>query len=103
MIATEEEFLVRHGARYSFGDCGAHSRGLNQRSRSGAKATLKLLADQDTQLFARRESLREIYRDKVSSGEIVPPTRRQKLEKVAGGHPDRPDVQAARRLLGMTQ
>jgi hypothetical protein len=39
------------------------------------------------------------YQAALARGEVREPTRRERLEAAAKGHPDNPSVQAARRLL----
>ena len=49
--------------------------------------------------IAERDGLRVEYDALLQSGEIVLLSRRERLEQIASGHPDRADTQAAKRLL----
>ena len=47
----------------------------------------------------KRDRLRAEYRLLVQRGLYRAPTRIERLQAIAGGHPDNPSVQAARRLI----
>jgi hypothetical protein len=47
----------------------------------------------------KRIELRKEYTKRLAGGEIRKPTRLERLTGIASGHPDRKDVQAAKRLL----
>jgi hypothetical protein len=53
----------------------------------------------DCKWQALRDRLRAEYAAEVAAGRIRPPTRRERLERTAAGHPDNPSTHAARRLL----
>lgn len=98
-VMDEEEYLSVNGAsRQGFGDSALH------KNRGGAsdKTWTKIIdaqAQKDRELMALREKLRVEYAEKVSKGEIRPPSRYEKLISTAKGNPDREDVRAARRIL----
>lgn len=72
--------------------------GGNQSSTTHEQA-LKREASRVAEADQQRDERRREYQDKVQAGELRPPTRRERLEQTASGHPDNPSVQAARRLL----
>jgi len=96
---TFEEFAGINGASaQGFGDAGNHRRGERHSDKTWNR-TLAVQRARDEELYLRRAELRKEYTAKVMSGEIVPPTRRERLIAIAGGHPDNLAVQAARRLV----
>lgn len=47
----------------------------------------------------KRDELTEVYHDKVKNGDFRPPTRIERLQKIANGHDDLECTKAAKRLL----
>lgn len=96
---TFEAYASANGAsRQDVGDAGLHK----TQTRISAKVWARKVAAQsakDALWMERRAVLRVEYAAKVAAGELREPTHRERLEEAAAGHPDRPDVQAARRLL----
>ena len=102
LIMTEEEYLAANGAGFMDGAEPALHRtpgGFPARGNNSRRAHLDRVQDAMKHNNTRREQLRAEYAAKVQSGEIVPPSRAQRLERIAAGHPDNPSTQAARRLL----
>lgn len=99
VVCTEEQYLARHGVgRDRIGDAGLHK----THTRFSKKQWDKKLQHQseiDTEVIKKRDALREQYRQKVAAGELRPPTRIERLQSIAAGHPDNEAVQAARRIL----
>lgn len=94
-----ETYAARQGAsRLSFGDPALHGSAQSV-ARSTWRRFAKTQAERDAQLQARRDQLRAEYQQAVARGEIKPPSRIAQFRQVASGHPDRADVQAARRIL----
>lgn len=99
IIIDEEEYLSVNGAsRQGIGDPALHkNRGSNSEV-TWAKL-VQAQADRDMQLIKRRDELRKEYWLKVENGELRPPTRIERLQKIASGNPDNASVSAAIRLL----
>lgn len=97
-VATFEEFASRRDAGRMYGsDVALHRMpGQNETQR---KNNLALNQARITENLTRRAQLEQEYNVLVSQGKIRPPTRIEQLQKTATGHPDNPQVQAARRLL----
>lgn len=96
---TFEEFAARNGASaQGFGDAGNHRRGERHSDKTWARV-LQVQHDKDAELYSKRAELRKLYTAKVIAGEIVPPTNRERIIAIAGGHPDLPSTQAARRIV----
>ena len=95
----EDEYLASKGVSSttphfaSFASPAGHLSG--RAKRAGSKHHAQLLADWQEE--ANR--LRTEYRNKVQSGELEPKGRMARMMDKAKGHPDRSDVQAARRVL----
>lgn len=98
-VLTFEQFAIREGA--GTGDMG--EAGLHKTSRRfSPKQVAKMVRTQwerDVQWQARRDAARDAYDAAVAEGTIRPPTRWERLEAAATGHPDNESVQAARRIL----
>jgi hypothetical protein len=75
------------GLRYPNGISKAERRRIHQRLQ-------KRMAE-----LTVRDDLRAEYELLVEEGVIRPPTRLERLERTARGHPDNDSVQAARRIL----
>ena len=96
-IMTEEEFLALSGyGRNALGDCALHK---NIPEGNIRKKLLNHQLHEDHLILAKRVNLRIEYRKKVETGEIRPPTRLEKLERLSAGHIDNEVTRAARRLL----
>lgn len=96
-VISEKEYLASKGAYADWGDSACHK--LPRIRENKRKEILNHLKSKDDKILFLREKLREEYRDKVSKGTIRPPTRIEKLIKIANGHSDNESVQAARRCL----
>lgn len=98
-VIREDDYLAQNGASLlGIGDAGAHK----THSRMSRKQWDRVVREQDRRSAAvvdRREALRQEYREKVAAGELRPPTRRERLEAIAGGMPEKEATQAARRIL----
>mgnify|MGYP001597294386 CR=1 FL=1 len=70
-----------------------------RRSPKTVDAAIESFNKQSASIIIRRDELRLEYEDLVACGDIRPPTRREHLERIADGCPEREDVQAARRIL----
>lgn len=98
-VLTEEQYLALNGAsRLGIGDSALH-KNKGQNSDKTWSKIVNAQAEKDRELLKRREQLREEYRLKIEAGELRQPTRLERLQLKAAGHPDREDVQAAKRLL----
>lgn len=92
----EETYLATHGAgRQGIGDPALSKNIGTGRPR---QVVIQRQAQRDAELVARRDVLRQEYADKVTAGEIRPPTWEETIIAKANGMPDRQDVQAARRV-----
>ncbi len=96
---TREQYLTRHGVSSdAFADPAMHV--MQRRMSPGQYERLQLLRrERHKRLEAVRVAVEADYEAKLASGEIRKPTRRERLERIASGHPDNAAVQAARRLL----
>lgn len=98
-VLALESFLTQRGAgRSEIGDAGMHKRGRNQTGKMWDRIVDRQ-ALSDAVVVQRRHELRAEYESLVAAGSIRPPTKDERLAKVAQGHPDNPSVQAARRVL----
>lgn len=96
---TFEEFAAINGASaQGFGDAGNHRRGERHSGKTWNRV-LEVQRAKDVALYERRAELRKEYTAKVISGEIMPPTRRERIIAIAAGNPDLASTQAARRLV----
>lgn len=99
IVIDEEEYLSVNGAgRQGIGDPALHKNRGNNSEAAWAKI-VQAQAERDLELIKRREVLRMEYRLKVERGELRPPTRIERLQKIASGNPDNASVSAAIRLL----
>lgn len=98
VVITEEDYLSQNGAcRQSIGDVALHKQpGSTPNSRARLS---KMQSAKDHKLLIKRGVLRKEYRERVAKGELRPPTAAERRLELANGHPDRDDVQAARRIL----
>jgi hypothetical protein len=98
-VIDEEAYLSINGAcRNDIGDSALHKNKGNNSDKQWSKL-VNYQAEKDRELISRREKLRLEYKEKVSKGEIRPPSRVERLLSIAAGHEDNASVQAARRLL----
>ncbi len=98
-VLTFEQFAAENGAsQQGFGDAGNHRRGERHSDKTWNRV-LEVQRKKDEALYLRRAELRKEYAEKVISGEIAPPSQRERCLAIASGDPDRSDVQAARRLV----
>jgi hypothetical protein len=98
-VMTFEAFAAKHGAsRSDFGDAGAHKRGRNQSNKQWNRI-VKFLGQRSALVAEKRDSLRAEFEAAKEAGLIREPTRIERLQAAAAGHPDNPSVQAAKRLL----
>lgn len=97
-IMTEEEYVssFKGAARGDIGDAALHK---NMQSGRQKNFLIKRQNALDKAVLEKRENLRKEYAELVNQGKIIPPTRIQRLQRIAQGHPDNESVQAARRLL----
>jgi len=96
-VIDEETYLTINGAsRQDIGDSALHK---NIGTGRAKKQVIEHQSKLDRDLLIRREQLRQEYQAKVSSGEIRPPNRIEKLISTSQGNPDNASVLAARRLL----
>jgi len=96
---TEEQYLARNRASLlGLGNPALHNP-AGHVPRSRWRRYLNMQADADADLIARREQLREEYREKLAAGDLRRPTTIERLRETANGHPDNASVQAARRIL----
>lgn len=95
---TEEEYLSQHGAsRQSFGEAALHRQPRSTQKERDKRAQAQ--GKKDADLEQQRDELRSEYREKIANGELREPTRTERLERAAQGHPDNESTQAARRVL----
>lgn len=98
-VISEEMYLASKGyCSNSIGEPALHK----NRGGMSDKAWTKLVdaqAEKDRIILQKREELRKEYWEKVSAGELRPPTRIENLISIANGHDDLDSVQAARRIL----
>ncbi|MES1933281.1 hypothetical protein T35B1_11757 [Salinisphaera shabanensis T35B1] len=94
-----EAFAIkRHAAMTDLGEAALH-KAHSRQSRRQRQRQLDAQQQRDQEWAVRRSQARDDYAAMIASGEIRKPTRRERLERTAQGHPDNPSVQAARRLL----
>ena len=96
-VLTFEEFAARHRAGREHMDAGLHAKG-----QSTDTAHARHLDRESTRLRDHDETraqLRRLYNRLVQRGVMRPPTRLERLERIAAGNPDKPSVRAAMRLL----
>ncbi len=99
VVIDEEAYLAINGAsRQQIGDAALHKNRGNNSEKTWQKIVAKQ-AQKDRELIDQRDRLRLEYRHMCEAGIIRPPTRIERLEAAAAGHPDLPSTQAARRLL----
>lgn len=97
LVATEEEYLERHGVGLSaLGEPAMHK--LPGVRESNRRRLIARQAGLDHAWSERRAALRREYRERVAAGTVRPPTRQERMVAVARGHEDRESVQAARRV-----
>jgi hypothetical protein len=97
LVIDEETFFAMNGAgRNEIGDSALHK---NIQEGKAKRDMLKRQSKKDLEIIEKRDKLRKEYNDKVTSGEIRPPTRIERLHETANGIEDNEAVQAARRLL----
>ena len=98
-IIDMETFLAMNDAgRQLIGDSALHK----NKGRNSDKTWKKMVDYQnqkDSVLCDKREQLRQEYEKMVENGEIRPPSRFERLIRVANGMDDLESVQTARRLL----
>ena len=98
-VITFEQFAAERGyGRNAMGDAGLHM----TRASISPKVWRKKIdaqAARDAAWGEARAALRVEYDRLLAEGALRQPTRRETLEATAEGHPDRADVQAARRIL----
>ena len=98
LSVTLEEYLAGQG----YPHLGHAEPAMHRQPRSDEKlrdkrsATALLSA---TEYDEMRRQLSEKYNRLVEAGEIIPPTRIERLRRAAAGHPDNESTQAAKRLL----
>lgn len=98
-VLTFDEFAGRQGYGEPFlSEAGMHGP-AGHNSGAANRRNLKTLAERGAEYQQRREELRTEYDALVASGAIRQPTRRERLEKAASGHPDLESTKAAQRLL----
>ena len=99
IVQTFEQFATANGAhRGDMGDAGTHKRSRRQSDKQWQRM-LRPVNEQADALLARRDALRTQYADAVERGDVRPPTRLERLQAAALGHPDLQATQAARRIL----
>jgi hypothetical protein len=99
---TFDEFCRQRGISSTPPDFPELHRTPREPSKHTKRSTDKrVIAALDT-WAADRERLRVEYDALLQSGEIIPLSRLERLQQIASGHPDRADVQAAKRLLTKT-
>lgn len=99
IVQTFEQFATANGAhRGDMGDAGTHKRSRRQSDKQWQRM-LRPVNEQADALLARRDALRMQYAEAVERGDVRPPTRLERLQAAAAGHPDLPATQAARRIL----
>jgi len=95
-ILTEDDYVNLHGAQFK-------ANAAFHRNPRGVTKTLQKAKDDQAReneaIQQVRNKLREDYSQKVSKGEIRPPSRFESLARTANGHDDNETVQAARSLL----
>lgn len=99
VVCAEEQYLALRGfGKDRIGDAGLH-KAHTRFSRKQWDKKIQRQAAIDEIVIRKRAELREEYRQKVAGGELRPPTRIERLQAIAAGHPDNEAVQAARRIL----
>lgn len=99
IVMTRDRYRAKFGCgRSDFTDSALH---VVQRRMSPKQVERLLAADRER--CARIEVLQrrvdEEFDRRLASGEFRLPTRRERLEAIASGHPDHESVKAAKRLL----
>ena len=92
-----EEFCAIH--RQTVEPDHSHLRGQAGMSGRQVKYHDKRYIGEVEAKYDERMSLRLAYAAAIESGAIRPPTKMERLRKLASGHPDNPATQAAQRLL----
>ena len=96
-VLTFEQYCAEHGVGKLPDTVEFHRLpGLSGRSRYRAIAEGQR---RGTEWALTRRKLTVEYYKLVKAGEIRPPTRQERLEFLASGHPDNERTQAAKRLL----
>lgn len=99
IVIDEEAYLAINGAsRQQIGDAALHKNRGNTSEKTWQKIVARQ-AQKDRELIDQRDRLRLEYRQMCEVGIMRPPTRIERLEKAAAGHPDLASTQAAKRLL----
>jgi len=98
-IMTLEQWAAANGRVTSYDVQGHLHAGL--RSAPQTKTYQRWNTRKLRQLQNARDETVRLYNAAIERGEVVAPieSRKERLERIAGGHPDNPAVQAARRLL----
>lgn len=100
-VMTFEQFMARNGLDGTPEVDGHIHAGL--RSAPDTKTYKRWYRAELERLQTRRDEMREearhLYAKAIESGEVRPPTRRERLSITASGNSDNPSVRAARNLL----
>ena len=100
IVMTECDYLAMHGCGMcDLGEPALHRLPGLSDGRRKRDELIRRQAQKDCEWQAKRDRLRAEYRLLVQRGLYRAPTRIERLQAIAGGHPDNPSVQAARRLI----
>lgn len=95
---SKEDYLTQNGASQFNGDVA-----LNRKSSNMSPATWNRIVDNSAKSnqkgYDLYDKISREYDTKILSGEIVKPSVNEEAIKIAQGHPDNPEVMAARRVL----
>lgn len=98
-VVTFDEFAAMRGLSMAqIGEAGTHKRGRNQSDKQW-KRLLRVVDHRSAEVVEKRSALRAEYNEAVARGDIRPPTRLERLQRAASGHPDLASTQAALRIL----
>jgi hypothetical protein len=98
LVLDFEEFSARIGAPTVLEDHGGF-RFPNGISKAERRRQERRIRERMELVTAGVAHARHMYDWLVSTGDVRPPTHRERLERTAAGHDDNPAVQAARRVL----
>ena len=99
-IISEHEYLALHGVGMPISDYMIDKQKIPHGETESQKNKRLMEADRVAAEYAdKRQRIKAEYREKIESGQLIPPTELEELVRKSTGHPDNPSVQAAHRSL----
>lgn len=100
VVMSEQEYLDRAGVGSVMSDYMIDKIKLRNGTSQRQRQAMEREAQKARKDYAdRRAAVKAEYAEKVSRGELRPPSMVESLMRTAHGHPDNASVQSARRLL----